>query len=296
MYLSLVALLPTVSTLLCAPPSIIHQRQAQTTTTTTTLFSMAAEQQQQPRRKIQAILFDLDGTLLDTETLSDRAIVKAFGKSLPEAIRAEQSQQLDWEAKKQLLGKRGEDWTPIMLQYAATHWGVRLTDSDDNDTALPTAPSPADFFTQWEGHLNDMCESVQECAGAAALVSQLAKAGIPLAIATSSRLASVQKKRKHHGAIFGPMKAIVTGDHPAVHTGKPAPDIYLEAARQLGVDPEACLVFEDALTGVKSGKAAGCAVVAVPDPRMERSVYEGLADVILDSLVNFDGAEWGLEL
>lgn len=89
------------------------------------------------------------------------------------------------------------------------------------------------------------------------------------------------------------MGAIVAGDDPAVKQGKPAPDIYLEAARQLNVSPSECLVFEDALSGVKAGKAAGCHVVAVPDPRMDKSVF-GIADEVLDSLWDFDGRPWGL--
>jgi beta-phosphoglucomutase-like phosphatase (HAD superfamily) len=100
-----------------------------------------------------------------------------------------------------------------------------------------------------------------------------------------------------HGQMFQHMTAIVAGDDPAVNNGKPAPDIYLEAARRLNVDPEECLVFEDALSGVRSGKAAGCTVVAIPDPRFsadERKVFMEEADMVLDSLWQFDGSKFGL--
>ena len=86
------------------------------------------------------------------------------------------------------------------------------------------------------------------------------------------------------------MSAIVAGDHPAVQHGKPAPDIYIEASRQLKVKPSECIVFEDALSGVRAGKAAGCYVVAVPDARFsaaEKQVFAAEADLVLDSLADF---------
>ena len=97
--------------------------------------------------------------------------------------------------------------------------------------------------------------------------------------------------------MFAHMKAIVAGDDPAVKNGKPAPDIYLEAARRLNVDPKECLVFEDALSGVRSGKAAGCHVVAIPDSRFskeEKDKFLQEADQVVESLWKFDGKSLGL--
>jgi pseudouridine 5'-phosphatase len=139
----------------------------------------------------------------------------------------------------------------------------------------------------WENNLNSFCSEIQECKGATTLVETLAKRNIPMAIATSSRAASVAKKRIHHERIFTPMAAVVTGDDPSVKNGKPAPDIFLEAARRLGVDPTDCLVFEDSTSGCQSAKAAGCFVIAVPDLRMEKSVFKGIADQVLDDLTCF---------
>ena len=84
------------------------------------------------------------------------------------------------------------------------------------------------------------------------------------------------------------MAAIVTDDDLSVKKGKPAPDIFLEAARRLGVDPNDCLVFEDSTSGCRSAKAAGCFVIAVPDPRMDKSVFDGIADRVLEDLTCFD--------
>jgi len=97
--------------------------------------------------------------------------------------------------------------------------------------------------------------------------------GMPMAIATSSQMAAVESKRIRHEDMFSAMSVIVTGDDPAVRSGKPAPDIFLEAASRMGVDPKNCLVFEDSMTGVMSGKAAGCQVVAVPDSRCNKVAF-----------------------
>ena len=117
-----------------------------------------------------------------------------------------------------------------------------------------------------------------------------------MAIATSSRKEAVDKKATNHSDMFRHISTIVAGDHPAVKSGKPAPDIYLEAARQLGVEPSECLVVEDALSGVRSGKAAGCTVVAVPDARFtedEKAIFATESDFVLESLWDFETTEIG---
>jgi HAD superfamily hydrolase (TIGR01509 family) len=236
-----------------------------------------------PRKHIKAVIFDMDGTLLDTETLSDVAIfatLQPFGQS---------PKQLPWELKKQTLGLPGHQWIPLVLNYAKQEW------------SFESLPSVDDFWTTWEAKLNELAPEIRACPGAAWLVERLHRQEIPLAIATSSRELAVQKKATNHQKIFSRMQAIVADGHPNVQRGKPAPDIYLEAARQLQVDPADCLVFEDALAGVQAGKAAGCTVVAVPDERwskQDRILFQeqGGADVVLDSLWQFDGAPFGLDL
>ncbi len=76
---------------------------------------------------IKAILFDMDGTLLDTESLSDKAVLMAYGSSLPKQVFQESPMShwiLPWDLKKQILGLRGAEWAPIALKYAEDHWGV----------------------------------------------------------------------------------------------------------------------------------------------------------------------------
>jgi hypothetical protein len=78
-------------------------------------------------RIIKAVIFDLDGTLLDTEALSDRATLEAFGDAIPLDAREEMRRNgnvLPWEIKSQILGLRGDKWIPMVIEYGREHWGI----------------------------------------------------------------------------------------------------------------------------------------------------------------------------
>jgi len=103
-----------------------------------------------------------------------------------------------------------------------------------------------------------------------------------LAVATSSVSASARPFLDRH-QLTGFFEVIVTGEE--VERGKPAPDIYMYAAEQLGIPADACFVVEDALPGVAAAKAASMDVVAIPDTRfVDLRNYEKKADYILKSL------------
>jgi mannitol-1-/sugar-/sorbitol-6-/2-deoxyglucose-6-phosphatase len=115
-----------------------------------------------------------------------------------------------------------------------------------------------------------------------ATLEQLRDMKLRLAVATSSVAASARPflERTEIRSFFD---VIVTGDE--VQRGKPHPDIYLRAADKLGIVPEACLVIEDALSGVTAAKAAKMRVAAIPDTRfVDRRRYEKEADYVLGSL------------
>src|SRR5471032_279835 len=129
--------------------------------------------------------------------------------------------------------------------------------------------------------------------GAQALVQHLAAHNIPIAVGTSSSVHYFHAKTTHHRAWFELFDTIVTADDPEVGAAKPAPDIFLVAARRLGVDPKDCLVFEDSPFGVTAAKAAGMTAIAIPDAAMADEKYAH-ADGILRTLKAFKPGECGL--
>jgi HAD superfamily hydrolase (TIGR01509 family) len=118
-------------------------------------------------------------------------------------------------------------------------------------------------------------------------LEQLHEMKLQLAVATSSVSESARPFLERTG-IRGFFDVIVTGDQ--VQRGKPHPDIYLRAADKLGIAPEACLVIEDAVSGVAAAKAANMRVAAIPDRRfVDPREFEKEADYVLGSLSEIPG-------
>jgi len=114
------------------------------------------------------------------------------------------------------------------------------------------------------------------------VLEELHQMKLHLAVATSSVSASARPFLDRH-QLTGFFDVIVTGEE--VERGKPAPDIYLCAAQKLGISADACLVVEDALSGVAAAKAANMRVAAIPDRRfVDPRDYEKKADYVLGSL------------
>lgn len=185
---------------------------------------------------MDALLWDMDGLLVDTEPLWTRA---------EHDLAAHLGGTFTAQTKAAIVGTRLDVAVPIILRSL----GVPATPEAVQDGAQFLLDRMTELFATPVGLRP----------GAAELLAQVAAVGIPQALVSSSFRVLVDAVLAH-GA--GPFAVTLPGDE--VGAGKPDPEPYRTAAERLGVDPRRCVVLEDSPAGVASGVAAGCAVVAVP--------------------------------
>lgn len=197
-------------------------------------------------RDFGAVLFDLDGTLLDSIAAVERSWV---------AFAAEHG--IDVRRMQEFHGVPARGVIAALLPHV------------DQDVA----------FRRIEAiELSDL-DDVTILPGAAEALSALAAQGIPAAIVTSGS-APLARARIAATGLPAP-SVVVTADD--VDRGKPAPDPYLAAAAGLGVEPTDCLVVEDAPNGIRAGAAAGCATLAVGSTTPREELAD-VADAVVDGL------------
>jgi pseudouridine-5'-monophosphatase len=218
------------------------------------------------RANITHVIYDVDGLLLDTERLYTQAyqiICGRYGKTF------------EWSLKSRTMGRKSEDSAKIITESL----GLPLT--------------PEQWLEERRAILVELFPAAKPMPGALRLTQHLLRHRVSQGIATSSARDYFDIKTSRHKKWFSIFDCIVSGDDPGIMQGKPAPDIFLLAAQKLQAEPACCLVFEDAPVGVEAARAAGMAVIAIPDPHMDRARYTN-ADEILASLAEFNPAGWGL--
>ena len=197
----------------------------------------------------KAIIFDMDGLLVDSEPVWHEVEVE-----LIESLGYEYSQEL----RDSGIGMRVDEFAAILQQHYP-----RLGET------------PAAIEAAITGRMMSLpAGRIQARAGADELLRYVAELGIPRAIASSSS----QRIIEHFVQLMG-WDALIPQRYSAefVARGKPAPDIYLHAADQLGCAPESCLALEDSRFGTQAALAAGMTCYTVPD--LSHSSIEDFADI-----------------
>jgi HAD superfamily hydrolase (TIGR01509 family) len=204
---------------------------------------------------IEAVVFDVDGVLIDSEPVWER-VRRTFV--------AERGGRWPDDAQDRLMGMSTAEWSA----YLSEDFGLRLSPSQVAEGVT------AAMAAEYQAHLPLL-------PGAVEAVRALS-ARWPLAVASSAPKSLIEAVLDASGLRQAFAAAVSSEEVPR---GKPAPDVYLEAAKRLGIPPVSCAAIEDSSNGLRSASAAGLTVIAVPRPE-----YPPAADAlqqaraVLDSL------------
>jgi HAD superfamily hydrolase (TIGR01509 family) len=208
---------------------------------------------------IEAVVFDLDGVLVDSE--------EAWN-----------------EARRQLVEERGGRWTDKaqkdMMGMSSTEWSRYMYE------VLGVPEPPNEISAEVVRRLEHLYrERLPLIPGAVEAVERVA-ARWPLGLASSSNRPLIDLALELSG--LARFFRVTVSSEEVAH-GKPAPDVYLEAARRLGCDPARCAAIEDSENGIRSAVAAGMRVIAIPNQAFPPSPETlAAADVVLPSIAELE--------
>jgi len=214
----------------------------------------------------EAVVLDMDGVLIDTEPVwraAQSAVFAGFGVALSE---------------RDLLDSTGqpiEELIPVWRRRspAPDPAGTELTDTEIADLIVDRV-------------IAHVTAGGQPMPGVTAAIALFERCGLRLAIASSSPLRLIDAVCDRLGLTRIEVRCSAMDEA----RGKPAPDVYLAAARRLGVAAASCLALEDSPAGIASAGSAGMRCVAVPDPLLAADPRYREADLILESLTRLDEA------
>lgn len=206
------------------------------------------------KKGIKAVLFDLDGVILDTESQ-----YSVFWGGIGREFHPEEP-DFGQLIKGQTLVQIYDRWFPGQETLQADI--TRRLDAFESSMHYPYI------------------------AGAESFIRRLHAAGIPMAIVTSSNQTKMEQVMLSHPELTELFDRILTSEDFCA--SKPAPDCYLLGAKVFGLQPFECAVFEDSINGLRAGRDAGCYVVGLATTN-PREVILSLADEVIADFVNYEG-------
>ncbi len=205
---------------------------------------------------IKAIIFDMDGVLIDSENLWQQAEQDLF---------REVGAHISDDLLEQTRGLRSVEMVD--------HWCRKFS---------VTTETPEVLLERYDRRMiEELRTRVPLMEGAEEAILFFREKGLPLGLASCSAMNQIEAAMEKHG-LSGYFEFMISasGEMP----GKPHPEIYLQAAKKMGLEPTECLAIEDSFFGVSSAKAAGMKVLAMPDPQEYNQERFGLAHLKIRSL------------
>lgn len=213
---------------------------------------------------IEAVIFDMDGLLIDSEPLWHEAEVKVF-HAVGMPITAEMCTQTQ--------GMR--------IDQVVHYWKEKFPEcTSSTEKIVEDIMQCVISLVQEKGMPKD---------GMHDILNFVRAKGMKMAIASSSYMTLINAV-VHKLDIASYLDVLHSAE--SEEYGKPHPGVYINAARKLHVDPEQCLAFEDSLNGVLAAKSARMTCVCVPDIAIKGSEKLAIADIVIESLANFDENIW----